>query len=128
MIEVFNKKKKRVGYIKGRKYFDKKHRLIGFLEGNIVKNKNGHPLLKLDNHDDIFSGKEQVGFIYNSQVCFREKPIFEFSEETREIHTLDGKKGLTLIGNNEKISDIDLFAIATVFLESRWWDIIYGNI
>ena len=126
MIEIFNKKKKRIGFIKEKKYFDKKNRLIGYLEGNVVKNKSGHILLKFDKHDDIIVGNEQVGFILNSQVCFREKPIFEFSEEKREIHTLDGKESLILIGNHEKINDLDLLAVATVFLKSKWWDIIYG--
>ena len=126
MIEVFNKKKKRIGFIKGRKYFDKKNRLIGYLEGNFVKSKSGHILLKLDKHDDIIIGNEQVGFILDSQVCFREKPIFEFSKEKREIHTLDGKESLILIGNHEKINKLDLLAVATVFLKPKWWDIIYG--
>jgi hypothetical protein len=126
MIEVYNKKGKKIGYIKGKEYFDKKNRLIGYLEGSDVKTKSGNILLKLNKHDDIYFGNEQVGYLLNSQVYLREKPIFEFSKEKREIHTLDGKEDLVLIGNNGKINDLDLFAIATIFLESKWSDIIYG--
>ena len=124
MIEVLNKKNKRIGFIEGTKFFDKKHKLIGYLEGNVVKTKIGNILLKLDKHDDIFLGNEQVGFILDSQIYLREKPVVEFSKEKREIHTLDGKEILTLIGNNEKLNDLELFAISTIFLESRWFDIL----
>ena len=124
MIEVLNKKKRRIGFIEGRKFFNKKHKLIGYLEGNAVKTKIGNILLKLDKHDDIFCGNEQVGFILDSRIYFREEPIFEFSKEKREIHTLDGKEILTLIGNNEKLNDLELFAISTIFLESKWFDIV----
>ncbi len=126
MIEVLNEKKKRIGFIEGRKIFDKKHKLIGYLDGNTVKNKTGYILLKLDKQDDIFFGNEQVGFILDSQIYFREEPMFEFSKDKRGILTLDGKEILRLIGNHEKLKDLELFAIATIFLESRWWKRVIG--
>ncbi len=126
MIEIINKKKKKVGLIEGGKYFDKKHRLVGYLDENTVKSKNGHTLLQLDEHDDIWAKKEQVGFILNSKIYFREEPTFEFSEEKRELYTSDGKNQLILEGNHEKINILDFFAIAIIFLKSKWSSIIYG--
>ncbi len=125
MIEILNKNNKKVGFIKGSEYFDKKHRLVGYLEGNVVKNKEGRIVLTLDKHDDILINKEQVGFILNSKIYFREKPIFEFSKENRELHTSDGKYQLIIEGNHEKINVLDLFAIATIFLKSKWNNILY---
>ena len=61
-----------------KKFYNKKYKLIGYLEGNAVKNKNGHIYLKLDKHDDIILSKEQVGFILDSKIYFREELVFEF--------------------------------------------------
>ena len=120
MIEVYNKKKKRIGFIKGRKYFDKKHRLIGYLEGNVVKNENGHILLKLDIHDDIFYGGEQIGFILDSKIYIRKMPIFEVSKEKREIHSNQRKDIISLKGNHQKIENLDYFRIVAIYFESEW--------
>ncbi len=125
MIEIINKKKKKVGFIERGKYFDKKHQLVGYLDKNTVKAKNGHTLLQLDKHDDILAHKEQVGFILNSKIYFREEPIFEFSKERRELHTSDDKNHLILEGNHEEINKLDFFALATIFLKSKWKSIIY---
>jgi hypothetical protein len=121
MIEVLNKKEKVIGYIEGKKFFNKKKKLLGYLEGNLVKNKEGYTLLKLDKHNDIFFGEEQVGFILNSMIYFREEPIFEFSQQKREIHSKDGKDVLILNGNHQKIEDLELFGIAAIYLENKWW-------
>ena len=87
IIEVLNKNKKIIGYIEGKNFFNKKQKLIGYLDGYLVKNQNGRILLKLDKHDDIFIGSEQVGFILDSIIYFREEPVFEFSKEKRNsIH------------------------------------------
>ena len=126
MIEIYNKKKKKVGYFEGDKYYNKKHKLIGSLEGDVIKNKEGRKLLRLDKHDDILVNKEQVGFIFNSKIYFREKPIFEFSKEKGELHTSDGKHQLILEGNHEKIRKLDFFALATIFLRSKWSRILYN--
>lgn len=120
MIEVFNKKKKRIGFIEGRKYFDKKHRLIGYLEGNVIKNQKGRPLLKLDSHDDIIFNGEQVGFILDSKIYIREEPIFEVSKEKREIHSNQRKNIISLKGNHQKIEDLDYFGIAAIYFEYEW--------
>lgn len=126
MIEILNKKNKRIGFIEGEKCFNKKHKLIGYLDGNELKNKEGNVILKLDKHDDIFMGNDQVGFIYNSEIYFREQPVFEVLKEKREIYTSDRKKVLKLKGNHEKVDDIDFVAIAVLFLRSNWTDIICG--
>lgn len=125
MIEIFNKNKKRIGFIENGKFFDKKHKLIGYLEENEVKDKTGNTVLKLDKHNDIFIGNDQIGFIYNSKIFFREQPVFEVLKEKREIYTSDGKQFLSLAGNIEKIDNIDLFAIAMLFLKANWKDIVY---
>ncbi|MFX1425375.1 MAG: hypothetical protein ACFFBE_02905 [Promethearchaeota archaeon] len=122
MIEVLNKKKKLIGYIEGKKFFNKNKKLMGYLEGNLVKNKNGRILLRLDSHDNIFFGKDQVGFILNSTIWFKEEPIFEFSRQKREVRSKDGKDVLILNGNHCQIEDIDLFGIAIIFLENKWWE------
>ena len=127
MIEVLNKKKKRIGFIEGKKFFNKKHELIGYLEGNIVKNNNGHNLLRLDQHDDIFLGSEPVGYILDSKIFIREEPIFEISKEAKKITSNQNKDALFLRGNGQTIDDIDYFGIITIFFESRWWNKIYNS-
>lgn len=125
MIEILDKKSKIIGFIDGNKFLNKKHKLIGFLDDDIVKDDNGHNILRIDKHDDIFMGKEQVGFILDSKIYYREKPIFEFSKEKKEVHTNDGKEVLILKGNHQQIEDRDLFGIATIYLKSKWWNEIY---
>ncbi|MFX1364541.1 MAG: hypothetical protein ACFFCE_11955 [Promethearchaeota archaeon] len=120
MIEVFNKHNKKIGFIENKKFFDKKHKLIGYLDGDILKNKSGNPILRLDNHDDIFIDNEQIGFIYNSKVFFREQPVFEILKEKRKIYTTDKKNILSLTQNHEVIDMIELLALATLFLKSNW--------
>ena len=122
MIEVLNKKHKIIGFFDGNKFFNKKHKLIGFLDDNIIKDNNGHILLKLDKHDDIFMGKEQVGFILDSKIYYREKPIFEFSKEKKEVHTYDGKEILILKGNHQQIEVRNLFGIdkRTSSEDNKW--------
>ncbi|TKJ23219.1 MAG: hypothetical protein CEE43_03550 [Promethearchaeota archaeon Loki_b32] len=127
MIEVLNKNNKRIGFIEGEKCFNKKHKLIGYLEGNEVKNKEGNVFFKLDKHNAVFMGNDQVGFIYNSVIYFREQPVFEVLKEKKEIYTSDQKKVLRLIGKHEKVDDIDFFAIATLFLKSNWMDIVFQH-
>jgi len=122
IIEVLNKNKKIIGYIEGKNFFNKKQKLIGYLDGYLVKNQNGRILLKLDKHDDIFIGSEQVGFILDSIIYFREEPVFEFSKEKREIQSIDGKNILELKGNHQDIEVLDLFGIATIFLKNKWWE------
>ena len=125
MIEVLNKRKKIIGYVKGKIFYNKKQKPIGYLEGNLVKNENGYLLLKLDRHDDIIISNEQVGFILDSKIYFREEPVFEFSKEKREIQSMDGKDSLELKGNHQNIEVLDLFGIATIFLKNKWWEKIY---
>lgn len=127
LIEVLNNKKKRIGFIEGKKFFNKKHELIGYLEGNIVKNNNGHNLLRLDQHDDIFLGSEPVGYILDSKIFIREEPIFEISKEAKKITSNQNKDALFLRGNGQTIDDIDYFGIITIFFESRWWNKIYNS-
>ncbi|MFX1503229.1 MAG: hypothetical protein ACFFDH_19870 [Promethearchaeota archaeon] len=122
MIEVFNSHNKKIGFIENKEFFNKKHKLIGYLDGNIIKSKFGNPILRLDNHNDIFIDNEQIGFIYNSKVFFREHPVFEILKAKRKICTTDKKKILSLTGNHEIIDMIDLLALATLFLKSNWLD------
>jgi hypothetical protein len=116
-----NRKKKVIGYVEGKKYYNKKRKLLGYLEGDCVKNKNGRTLLRIDRHNDIYFGKELVGFVLDSKIYFREEPIFEYSKEKREIQSRDGKTILDLKGNHYIIEELDLFGIAVIFLENMWW-------
>lgn len=53
MIEVFNKKMKLIGFIDGKKYLNKKRKLIGFLENNEFKDETGSTLLILQDNGVI---------------------------------------------------------------------------
>lgn len=121
MIEVLNNKKKIIGYVEGKKYYNKKRKLLGYLDGDFVKNSRNRVLLRIDKHNDIYYGKEQVGYILDSTIYFREVPIFEYSKEKREIQSKDGKSMLDLKGNHQEIEDLDLFGIAIIYLENNWW-------
>ena len=127
MIEVLNKHKKRIGIIEGSKFFNEKKKLLGSLENGIIKNDKNRVLIKIDKHNDIFFENDQVGFILESTIYFREKPTYEFSKEKGELHTSDGKQTLTLKGEIEKLNDVDFFGIASIYLETKWWEIVTGK-
>ncbi|MFX0027035.1 MAG: hypothetical protein ACFE8M_11545 [Candidatus Hermodarchaeota archaeon] len=100
---------------------DKKKKIIGSMEDNIVKSKNGFILLRLDRHNDLFLyDNTPVGFILNSKMCTGENPIFEFITEKGEILDNKGKPLLYLEGNSQEIKLKDYFGVATIFLESIW--------
>lgn len=120
MIEVLNKKRKRIGFIEEKKFFNKKHKLIGFLEENIVKDKNGNTILKLDRHDDIFFDNEQVGYLLDSKIYFREDPIFEISKEKKQIISNKGNEVIKLKENDQSIEDLDYFGTTAIFFKSKW--------
>jgi hypothetical protein len=127
MLEVYNKKHKKIGYIDGKKYLDKKKRKIGFLEGNMVKNKNGFPLMKLDEHDDILNYNDsQIGFIVDSKIGNDEGPMCEISKEKGELLDPEGKVLLSLEGNYETLEVMDYFGIATTYLKSIWSEKVLG--
>jgi len=127
MLEVYNNKHKKIGYIDGKNYFNKKKKKIGSLEGNIVKNKRGFSLLKLDEHNDIsILSNEQVGFIFDSKIANDEGPMCEISKEKGEILDLEGRVLLSLEGNYETLELVDYFGIATIYLKSIWSEKVYG--
>ncbi len=127
MIEVFNKKHKRTGYIDGKKYLNKKKKLLGFLEENVVKKMDGFPLLMLDKHNTIRADDGfQYGFILKSKICNDDGPIFMFSKEKGEILNSDGEVILYLEGDIENIEDLDFFGIAAIYLKSVWSERIFG--
>ncbi|MFX1279189.1 MAG: hypothetical protein ACFFA3_07210 [Promethearchaeota archaeon] len=126
MIEILNKKKKLIGYVEEKKFFNKNKKLIGYLEGNIIKNKNGRTLLMLDSHNDIFYGTDQVGFILDSTIWFKEEAIFEFSLQKREIKSKNDEDILILKSNHSQIEDLDLFGIAIIFFKNKWWERVTG--
>ena len=127
MLEVYNNKHKKIGYIDGKKYLDKKKRKMGFLEGNMVKNKNGFPLLKLDKHNDIYLlNNDPVGFIINSKISNDDGPMCEISKEKGEILDPEGSVLLSLEGNYETLELMDYFGIAATYLKSIWSEKLYG--
>jgi len=127
MLEVYNKKHKKIGYIDGKKYFDKKKRNMGFLDGNMVKNKNEFPLVKLDEHNDILDyNNSQIGFILDSKICIDDGPMCEISKEKGEILDPEGEVFLSLEGNYETIELLDYFGIAATYLKSVWSEKVLG--
>ncbi len=124
MLEVYNNKHKMIGYIDGKKYLDKKKRKVGFLEGNMVKNKNGFTLLRLDKHNDILLNKDfQVGFVLDSKIGNDAGPMCEISKEKGELLDPEGEVLLSLEGDTILISAlelIDYFGIAMTYLKSIW--------
>lgn len=127
MLEVYNKKHKKIGYIDGKKYLDKKKRKIGFLEGNMVKNKNGFPLMKLDEHDDILNYNDsQIGFIVDSKIGNDEGPMCEISKEKGELLDPEGEVLVSLEGNYETLEVMDYFGIAATYLKSIWSEKVLG--
>lgn len=122
MIEVLNKKKKRIGIIKGKRFFNKKHKLLGSLDNGTVKDEKNRVLIRIDKHNNIFFGDEPVGFILDSKIYFREEPIFEFLKEKGELHTSDGKHILFLDGDIENLGEKDFFGTASIYLDSIWWE------
>ena len=101
--------------------FNKKGKLIGYLEDSKVKDKNGLTLLRMDSHNDIFFGNDQVGFILDSKIYYREYPTFVISKEKGIILDPEGNVILVLRGDLKKIGDLEYFGITTTFLESFWW-------
>ena len=127
MLVVYNKKHKKIGYIDEKNYFNKRKKKIGSLEGNIVKNKEGFSLLKLDKHNDIrILSNEQVGFIFESKIANDDGPMCEISKEKGEILDPEGEVLLSLEGNYEPLELVDYFGIATTYLKSIWSEKVYG--
>ncbi|MHA1669385.1 MAG: hypothetical protein ACTSV5_02280 [Promethearchaeota archaeon] len=127
MLEVYNKKHKKIGYIDGKKYLDKKERRIGFLNGNLVENKNGFPLLKLDNHNNISNCKNTpMGFILDSKIGNDDGPMCEISREKGVIIDPEGEVLLSLEGNFEALEIMDYFGIAAIYLKSIWSERVLG--
>ena len=120
MIEIFNKKHKYIGFFDDKKCFNKKGKLIGYLEDSKVKDKNGYTLLRMDSHDDIFFGNDQVGFILDSKIYYRECPTFAVSKEKGIILDPEGNVILVLRGDLKKIGDLEYFGITTTIFESIW--------
>ena len=64
---------------------------MGSLEGNMVKNKNGFPLMKLDKHNYILNYNDaQIGFVLDSKIGNDDGPICEISKERGELLFLRG--------------------------------------
>jgi hypothetical protein len=127
MLEVYNHKHKNIGYVDGKNYLNKKKKKIGSLEGNIVKNKDGIPLLKLNEHDNILNYNDShVGFIIDSKISDDDGPMCEISKEKGEL--LDPKGGvlLSLEGNYETLELMDYFGIAATYLKSIWSERVLG--
>jgi hypothetical protein len=127
MLEVYNNKHKKIGYIDGKNYLNKKKKKIGSLEGNFVKNKRGYSLLELDKHNDInIPNSEQVGFIFDSKIANDDGPMCEISKEKGEILDPEGEVLLSLEGNYETLELGDYFGIAATYLKSIWSERVYG--
>jgi len=93
MIEIYRKGKKKEkieGFIDGERYLNRKKKLCGYLEENIVKDKKGYPLLvfhpggKITYNED--SNYEEKGYIIGGKIFSADNtPIFSLSKDKREI-------------------------------------------
>lgn len=127
MLEVYNSKHKKIGYIDRKNYFDKKKRKVGSLEGNMVKTKSGFTLLKLDKHNVILNYKDsQMGFIIDSNISDDNGPMCEISKEKGELLDPEGEVLLSLEGNYETLVIMDYFGIAAIYLKSIWSEKVLG--
>ncbi len=105
----------------------KKKKKIGSLEGNIVKNKSGFLLMKLDKHNNIFNyNNSPIGFILDSKISDDDGPMCEISKEKGELLDPEGEVLLTLEGNYETLELIDYFGIAVTYLKSIWSERVLG--
>lgn len=121
MLEVYNNKHKKIGYINGKNYFNKKKKKIGSLEGEMVKNKSGFTLMKLDKHNDILNYKDfQIGFILDSKIGNDDGPMCEISKGKGELLGPEGEVLLSLEGNYETLELVDYFGIAATYLKFIW--------
>lgn len=120
MIEVFNKKMKLIGFIDGKKYLNKKRKLIGFLENNEFKDETGSTLLILqDNGVITWNEGEQQGYIKEGKIysSLDDRVLFEFKKENEKILDSNGDTLLYLKGDLDTLEDVDFFGIAGQFLE-----------
>jgi len=120
MIEVFDRKMKLVGFIEGKKYLNKKKKLIGFLENKEFKDNAGYTLLILqDNGVITWNEGEQQGYIKEGKIysSIDDRVLFEFKKENEKILDSNGDIVLNLKGDLESLEDEDFFGIAGQFLE-----------
>ena len=90
MIEVYNKKKKRIGFIKGNKIFDKKQRLIGYLDGNIVNPAFGEIIIPRN-----LKKSEFINFSSSVLMNIQPGKYKVFFDLKRELMTWFSEKGNT---------------------------------
>ncbi len=127
MLEVYNSKHKKIGYIDGKNYLNKKNKKIGSLEGNVVKNKTGFPLMKFDKHNNILNNIDsQIAFILDSKIGNDDGHMCEILKEKGEILDLEGEVILSLEGNYETLELMDYFGIAATYLKSIWSSKVLG--
>ena len=126
MLEVYNNKLKKIGYIDGKNYLNKKKKKIGSLEGKMVKNKNGFPLMKLDEHNNILNYyNSQIGFIVEFKIGNDDGIMCEISKEKGELLHPEGEVLLSLEGNYETLELMDYFGIAGIYLKSIWSEKVF---
>jgi hypothetical protein len=122
MINIFNKKRKKLGYFEDKKYYDNKGKIMGSLESGMIKLPNGNNLVRFDEHDNILMNNEQIGFLLDSKVYYREEPLFEIVRNNGTIKILNGTHGLILEGQLKTVQNEDLIGIVSLYMNSIWWE------
>lgn len=122
MIKCLYRDKKLRGFIDGKSYLNEKKKLWGYLDGNIAKDKEGYPLLILQ-EDGIITwneGEEQGSLQENKIFNLNGKLLYEFNLQKRQILDNEGNPILFLEGETrelEQLTNLDFFGITAIILE-----------
>lgn len=127
MIEVYMKGKKKdkiIGFVDGKKYLSKKKKLLGYLDRNAAKDKNGYPLLYIKDDGKITLNDdwdfEEQGYLKENNIFYSgsDELILSFYKDKSEIQNHINNEKIYLRGEGiETLTDMDFFGISTIFLE-----------
>jgi len=123
MIEILNKRKKVIGYLKAKKYMDKNEKLIAFLDGNVYHNEDGFAKYTfvdgkiLNEDDEIIGALENEKFNIYGLDKPNKKGMLSFSKESGQIFNYKDKTIGYLNGNLDVLENIDYFGLMVSFFK-----------
>lgn len=123
MIEILNKRKKVIGYLKDKKYMDKNENLIAFLDGNVYHNEDGFAKYtfvdgKILNEDDETIGvlEDETFNIYGLDKP-NKKGMLSFSKDSGQLFNYKLKTIGYLNGNFNALENADYFGLMVSFFK-----------